>query len=92
MSTDPLMVTLARIRFQRHMSQVALAESAGVQHSSLNRWECGRAEPRLSSLRALLDALGLDLEVVPMASTALPVPAPVERAAPATLPSPKGGG
>lgn len=48
---------LAGLRRQRGLTQVALAERAGMHVSQLRRYEAGKSEPSLAALRRL--AIGL---------------------------------
>ena len=50
-----------QLRKQQGLSQVALAERVGIPQSHLQKIESGRTDPRVSSVVALLQALGLDL-------------------------------
>ena len=52
---------IRELRKQQGLSQVALAERVGMPQSHLQKIEVGRADPRASSLVALLQALGHDL-------------------------------
>ena len=49
--------TLADLRRSRGLTQVALAERAGVNVSQLRKYEAGGSEPSLSALRRLAVAL-----------------------------------
>jgi predicted transcriptional regulator len=65
---DPLMLAIRLTRRQREISQSdlgALIESDGGQ---VSRWELGDTDPRLSTVRRLLDALGMDVVLVDKAS------------------------
>jgi len=44
------------------LTQAQLAEKAGVRGATISDIEQGRIDPRLSTLRALADALGVDLD------------------------------
>jgi predicted transcriptional regulator len=45
------------------LSQRALAEKTGIPQSTIGRIESGAVDPRVSTLNALLDACGFDLEI-----------------------------
>ncbi|MGH9307498.1 MAG: helix-turn-helix domain-containing protein [Acidimicrobiales bacterium] len=49
--------TLANLRRSRDLTQVALAQRAGVNVSQLRKYEAGGSEPSLSALRRLAVAL-----------------------------------
>lgn len=51
------------VRRLRKMSQRELAALAGVPNSTIDRIEAGRSDPRLSTLVAILGAVGLELGV-----------------------------
>lgn len=62
---DPL---VAQMRDRRHQVGVApwlVAHFAGISHQAAYYVESGARDPRLSTLRALADALGCDLALVP---------------------------
>ena len=50
---------LRRIRTEQGKSQRALAAAAGITQAALFRIESGEADPRLSTLRKLAEALGV---------------------------------
>ena len=50
---------LRQIREQQGMSQRALAKAAGITQAALFRLESGETDPRLSTLRAIAEALGV---------------------------------
>ncbi len=54
---------------QKGMTRVAA--TAGVNRESLYRMLSGRGNPRLNSLKAVLDAIGLQIEFVPAKKSAL---------------------
>ncbi len=54
---------IRELRKRQGLSQVALAERVGMPQSHLQKIEAGRTDPRISSLVALLQALGHDLAV-----------------------------
>jgi HTH-type transcriptional regulator/antitoxin HipB len=62
--------TLARQRKKQHLSQVSLAKRMGIPQSQVSRAESG-ADMRVSTLRDIARALGLDVVLVPL--QALPV-------------------
>ena len=55
------MKTLKFIREQQGLSLRTLAVLAGVHYTSLVRLEAGRYDPRVSTLRKIAEALGVDL-------------------------------
>jgi transcriptional regulator with XRE-family HTH domain len=55
--------TLKGLREKAGLSQRALAESAGVGQKSVSLWEMGKAEPSISNVQKLCDALGVDCSV-----------------------------
>jgi transcriptional regulator with XRE-family HTH domain len=48
------------------LTQRALAERSGVPQSTISRIESGAVDPRVGTLRRLLQACGFDLEVEPL--------------------------
>ncbi len=52
-----------RLRMTRGLSQQELAERVGLRQSVVARLEAGGAEPRLSTLDRVAQALGVELEV-----------------------------
>jgi len=60
--TPAALVRAARDR--AGLTQAGLARRVGTTQPAVSRWESGRDEPRLSSLRAVLDACGFILELV----------------------------
>jgi transcriptional regulator with XRE-family HTH domain len=50
-----------QLRTEQGLSQVALAQRVGMPQSHLQKIEAGRTDLRVSSLVALLQALGYDL-------------------------------
>jgi transcriptional regulator with XRE-family HTH domain len=52
---------LREIREQQGVSQRALAQAAGITQAALFRLESGETDPRLSTLRALANALGVSV-------------------------------
>ncbi|MFZ0668463.1 MAG: helix-turn-helix transcriptional regulator, partial [Acidimicrobiales bacterium] len=57
LSTMAFAETLAGLRRSRDLTQVALAQRAGVNVSQLRKYEAGGSEPSLSALRRLAVAL-----------------------------------
>jgi transcriptional regulator with XRE-family HTH domain len=55
--------TLRAARRARRVSQRQLAEYAGVPRQTVERIEAGRADPRVSTLETVLQAIGLQLAV-----------------------------
>lgn len=62
---------MRQLRQQRHISQRALAETAGMAVSYLTKVENGKASPTLGTLMKLADALGITL--VELLTTPTPV-------------------
>lgn len=60
-SDKTLGVVLRHAREERKMSQEALAFHAGVTTGTLARLELGQSDPSWSTIRAVIDALGLSL-------------------------------
>jgi predicted nucleotidyltransferase/DNA-binding XRE family transcriptional regulator len=54
---------LREARTRAGLTQVALAERAGVTQSVISAYESGRRQPALSTLAALIDASGYDLDI-----------------------------
>lgn len=52
--------SLRLARELRGWSQRELADRAGLKQAQISRLESGKREPRLSTVRALADALGVD--------------------------------
>jgi len=51
---------LKNLRIRRALTQRELAERAGLSTNALNRLELGKAEPHMSTLRKLAQALDVD--------------------------------
>ena len=56
---------LTKIRESKQLSQLALADKAGLSRMTVARTELGKIDPRLSSILVMARALGLDLMLVP---------------------------
>jgi transcriptional regulator with XRE-family HTH domain len=56
--------TLAELRRSRGLTQVALAQRAGVNISQLRKYEAGGSEPSLSALRRLAVALSCSTDAL----------------------------
>ena len=76
---------VARLRILRGLTQEQLAGLVGTHQSSIARLESGAAEPRLSFLRRVVDALGgkLEIRIIPQEEEA-----PVAEHASLAVPSP----
>jgi len=61
---DPLMVALREARIQCGLSQAALGGLIESDGGQVSHWELGNRDLRLSSVRRMLDALGLDVLIV----------------------------
>ncbi len=48
------------LRIRRALTQQELAEKAGISSNALNRIELNKAEPHMSTLRKLAEALDVD--------------------------------
>jgi transcriptional regulator with XRE-family HTH domain len=51
---------LKNLRIRRALTQQELADRAGVSSNALNRIELNKAEPHMSTLRKLANALDVD--------------------------------
>jgi transcriptional regulator with XRE-family HTH domain len=51
---------LKNLRIRRALTQQELADRAGISTNALNRIELNKAEPHMSTLRKLAQALGVD--------------------------------
>jgi transcriptional regulator with XRE-family HTH domain len=51
---------LKALRIRRALTQEELARRAGLSKNAVNRLEVDKAEPRMSTLRKLAQALGVD--------------------------------
>ncbi len=51
---------LKALRIRRALTQEELAQRAGLSKNAVNRLEVDKAEPRMSTLRKLAQALGVD--------------------------------
>jgi len=51
---------LRTLRIRRALTQQELAEKAGISKNALNRIELSKAEPHMSTLRKLAQALNVD--------------------------------
>jgi transcriptional regulator with XRE-family HTH domain len=51
---------LKTLRIRQALTQEELAERAGLSKNAVNRLEVDKAEPRMSTLRKLAQALGVD--------------------------------
>jgi transcriptional regulator with XRE-family HTH domain len=51
---------LKALRIRRALTQQELAEKAGISKNTLNRIELNKAEPHMSTLRKLSQALDVD--------------------------------
>jgi len=51
---------LRTLRIRRALTQQELAEKAGISKNALNRIELSKAEPHMSTLRRLAQALNVD--------------------------------
>lgn len=70
-SVDPLVEVLRRLRREAGVSQVRLAELAGVSHRTIRHWETGVRDPKLPNWVACLSALGYRVAITPEHGEAL---------------------
>jgi transcriptional regulator with XRE-family HTH domain len=54
-------VTTFAQRLDRGLSQEALARLLNVAHNTVNRWEMGKCEPTLETMRKVAGVLGVDI-------------------------------
>lgn len=59
----PVIARLIRARKSRHLSQTEVAQRIGVGVHTLNSWEIGRHEPRMSMLTAWAEVLGFKISL-----------------------------
>ena len=50
---------IKKIRKERNMTQMELAESLGVTDRTISKWETGRGFPDVSLLKPLAETLGI---------------------------------
>ena len=55
---------LTRLRLERHMTQIELAEKVGVSLDIVVQWENGDTEPPIKDLIALSDTLGVSVDAL----------------------------
>ena len=53
---------LKRIRMQKNMTQVELAEMLGISRTAVSMWETGEALPRAETLKRLAKILGCTID------------------------------
>lgn len=53
---------LKRIRMQKNMTQVELAEMLGISRTAVSMWETGNALPRAEILKRLAKILGCTID------------------------------
>lgn len=61
---DPAVAILARLLRERAGTLEAVHADAGLPRRTTQRWTAGTTSPRLADVRAVLNALGYDLQVV----------------------------
>lgn len=54
---------LKSIRLQKGLTLKALSQMSGVAESTINTWEHGVASPSIYNYEAVLNAMGLTLEI-----------------------------
>jgi transcriptional regulator with XRE-family HTH domain len=64
---------VARLRMKRGLTQKQLAKLVGTRQSSISRLESGKAQPSLSFLRRVIEALGGRL-AIRVSEDSVPVP------------------
>ena len=57
------MEALSKLRKNRGLTQAELAQQAGVSLATWHNFEAGRGNPELKTLQAVLEVLGLGLEL-----------------------------
>lgn len=65
MSPVELGTALRAQRHQLQLTQAYVAELAGISSRQLSEWEAGRGNPSFGQLRAVLEVLGLSLDIKP---------------------------
>lgn len=63
---DPIIKAVEERRRELGLTDTQLAEAAGVSPSSLPYWRKGRSSPSLANVRAITQAAGLRLAIVPI--------------------------
>jgi len=58
-----LAAELRRVREDRHICRMAIADELGVSESNVCCWELGRHRPNLDQLRIWADLLGMKLDI-----------------------------
>lgn len=53
---------LTAFRKAAGLSQAALAERAGVRHATVNEIEAGKTDPRISTMKAIANVLGIEID------------------------------
>ncbi len=69
---------LAKLRRQRSMTQMELAELLNVSRQAISRWETGETAPSTENLQCLSRLYAVPLEALLNDDLALPEPLPVE--------------
>jgi transcriptional regulator with XRE-family HTH domain len=67
MDTREISLELKRLRKQKRLSQKALSGKCGISRASIIAIERGASDMSLSTLLEILNALGMDLKMVPKA-------------------------
>lgn len=67
-STNPLIARLRAERLSQDLSMVILAKKIGVVYSYISDWERGRYAPTMPLLVAWVNALGLEIVLLPKES------------------------
>lgn len=57
-------ISLAAARVNAKLTQEELAEKLGVSKSTVNGWEQGKSEPKLSQLQAISSLSGIPMDFI----------------------------
>jgi len=60
---DPIVKTIETERVIQGWGKKALADESGIGHNTYSLIHAGRVSPRLSTLRALMDTLNLEVSL-----------------------------
>ena len=55
---------MRKYRLEKHLSQEALAEKAGLHRTDISAIECGRRSIALENVQRIADALGVDTHIL----------------------------
>tara|TARA_R100000808_G_scaffold20688_1_gene44717 strand:- start:2656 stop:2862 length:207 start_codon:yes stop_codon:yes gene_type:complete len=62
-NTHWLATEIRRIRLERGLSQITLANMANVESSALGSFELGRTQMQLAGIERVLDALDYEIDI-----------------------------